>query len=322
MREEIETEAQAGRCVILLAVHNGARFLPEQLDSFAAQSHRAWDLIASDDGSEDESAAQLAAFADRMRDRGHCVDIVPGPAAGHASANFLTLLSRTDGADWVAFADQDDVWLPEKLSAATAMLAGCAPETPTLYCSRTWITGTDLQDPVPSRRFARAFGFRNALVQNIAAGNTIVLNRAAADTARKAAAAALEVARLPAHDWWLYQLITGAGGRILHDDTPRLYYRQHGGNQIGAHRGTRAALVRLRALLSGRFRAWNAENIAALEAAGDLLTEENRAVLRSFAALRGMRFRARLAAFGALGLYRQTRLAQAATWLAVALGRI
>lgn len=310
----------AGRLTILLAVWNGATYLPAQLDSFAEQDFAGWDLLAGDDGSDDGSADILRDFA--ARTPGHRIEVIDGPRAG-GTAHFLTLLTRApDTARWIAFADQDDVWMPEKLTRATQMLAMVPEDEPCLYCSRTLVTGPDLQDPVPSRAWSRPIGFRNALVQNVASGNTIVLNRAAAALCRRAAPAALAVPGLPAHDWWLYQIVTGAGGRVLHDDRPSLYYRQHGGNQVGANRGLAAALVRARKILNGSYADWNAANIAALSAARDLLTPENRARLDTFARARAERFPRRVRALAGLRLYRQTLLTNAAFWGAAILGRI
>lgn len=310
-----------GRLSILLAVWNGAEYLPAQLDSFAAQGFAGWDLIAGDDGSTDASAEILRDFAARMAGR-HRVDLVEGPRAG-GTAHFLTLLTRVpEDARWAAFADQDDVWMPEKLDRAVAMLAGVPEDIPCLYCSRTLVTGPDLDNPVPSPDWTRPFGFRNALVQNVASGNTIVLNRAGLDLTRDAAAAALAVPGLPAHDWWVYQMITGAGGRVLHDDRPSLYYRQHGENQIGANRGTGAALMRAGKILGGVYADWNAANVAALTAVRDRLTAENRDCLDRFARLRAAPAWRRIPAFARLGLYRQTGLTQAVLWAALILGRI
>lgn len=312
---------EAERVLIVLAVRNGAAHLRAQLQSFAAQDFSRWDLLAGDDGSTDDSPAQLAAFAKEMQPQGHAVRIVPGPQIGGA-AHFISLLQQAPEATrWLAFSDQDDVWVPEKLDRAISSLETASDDQPSLYCSRTWVTDADLNNPVLSRPWPRAFGFRNALVQNVAAGNTIVLNRAAIALAQRAAPAALAVPDLPAHDWWLYQIVTGAGGQVLHDDQPGLYYRQHGTNQIGANHGIKAGAARAAAIFSGVYARWNAANIAALTGAGTL-TPENQARLERFAALRARPTLARLSALHRLGLYRQTPLTQAALWLAAALNKI
>ena len=71
--------------------------------------------------------------------------------------------------------------------------------------------------------------FANSLVQNIASGNTIVLNRAAkqliTETAKNAA--------LISHDWWCYIMVSGAGGKIHYDPEVTIKYQQHSKNTIG-----------------------------------------------------------------------------------------
>ena len=195
-------------------------------------------------------------------------------------------------------------------------------DIPALYCSRTWITDAHLGNRRLSALFTKPPGFANALVQNIAAGNTILLNRAAAGLARAAAPGAVGIADLPAHDWWLYQLVTGVGGTVVRDPAPTLLYRQHDANQIGANDGWRARMSRIGMLLGGRFSDWNAANITALETLGTHLTPKNRDALARFAALRQRALPGRVWGFARSGLYRQTALGQAALWLAVLLRRI
>lgn len=323
MTEQADTgQAKTGSVVILLAVHNGAEFLRAQLESFTAQSYRDWQVFAGDDGSTDDSREILKSFAEQSLIKGNRVDIVNGPCAGTSAIHFFSLLTRAPDTPWLAFSDQDDVWLPEKLARAVAALEPLDPTRPALYCSRTWVTDADLGNPVLSRNYTRPLGFRNALLQNIAAGNTIVLNRAAADLARRAAPPAMRGTGVQGHDWWLYQLITGAGGQIIQDSTPTLYYRQHGRNLVGANHGFAAAVKRTMAVLNGVYLRWNAANIAALEPVSNLLTPENRTILRDFADLGKRPLLTRIRTFHRLDLYRQTRFTQAAVWVALLLRRL
>jgi glycosyltransferase involved in cell wall biosynthesis len=303
--------------VILMATYNGARFLQDQLESIAAQDHTNWHLVISDDGSTDQTGAIAASFAVQSPK----VRLQTGPRAG-ATANFMSLLARQPictPQNWIAFCDQDDVWLPDRLSRGIAGLARLDPARPALFCSRTLIVDQALKAGRLSAARPRATGFRNALVQNIAAGNTILLNPAAA---RLAIAAAARQPDPVVHDWWLYQLITGAGGQIVHDDRPTLLYRQHGVNEIGANDGGAARLKRVLQLLNGQFNRWNAKNITALRSASDLLTLENRGLLEGFAALHDKGFAARLRGLHHLGLYRQTTISSLALWLAAAIKRL
>lgn len=305
------------RIVILLALYNGAKHLGAQMESYANQSLVDWSLLVSDDGSRDDGPQMVRDFA-----AGRDVRLIDGPRRGYA-ANFLRLIAAVGPqAAAVALSDQDDVWLPEKLARGMAALEG--KDGPVLFCARTRVVGPELQERGLSAVWTQPFGFANALVQNVAAGNTIMLNRAALDLAQEAirrmqAAAANDIV---VHDWWLYQLISGAGGLVLHDAEPALLYRQHSGNLIGDNAGVLAKLRRLAMVVTGTFQDWNGRNIKAMQAAGDLLTPASRAVLARFATLRGAGIIGRLRGLSQSGLYRQTLTGQATLWFSALIGRI
>ncbi|MDO5611800.1 MAG: glycosyltransferase [Paracoccus sp. (in: a-proteobacteria)] len=302
--------------VILMATYNGAAFLPRQLASIAAQTHRNWRLICSDDGSTDDTRAVIAGFA-----AGHTpgqVQIIDGPRAG-ATANFLHLIAQAAPGAWLAFSDQDDDWHPDKLHRAVAMTT--PRPGPAHYSARTLICDADLNVLTESPRFARPFGLRNALVQACTAGNTSVFNPAAA-AILQAGAAAARAAHVVSHDWWAYQLIAGAGGAILKDDTPVLKYRQHGANEMGRNDTAAARRKRLAMLFDGSFGGWLAANHAALTGAGDLLTARNRAVLHDFGAALHAPGPVAAARLARLGLYRHETAGTAALYAAAAMGRL
>ncbi|UMA64722.1 glycosyltransferase [Roseivivax marinus] len=306
------------RITILIAVYNGGAHLAEQLDSLAAQTHGNWRLVASDDGSADNSRSVLDAFA-----ADHDVETVDGPRAG-ASENFMSLLRRVGAASdgdpgWLAFADQDDIWLEDKLARSVAALAGIDPDTPALFCSRSWIADADAKPLRASPPRPRPLGFRNALVQNVVAGNTIVVTPAAA---RLLCAAAAEAGPVVIHDWWVYQVMSGAGAVLIHDDTPTLHYRQHGANEIGANDSARERARRIGMILNGRYRAWNETNIAALRRSSARLLPENRERLERFAEMRRAALPLRLWKLGRLHLYRQSTMSTVALWVAALLRRL
>ncbi len=263
---------------IVLGMFNGAPFLRDQLESIGRQTHRNWTLHIRDDGSRDDSIDVAKCFAATMPGRDIRID--RGAHRGFAR-NFLTLLGAVPmDADAVAFCDQDDVWLPGKLTHALTQLARIPAGRPALYCGRTILTDRALSAPIgASPEFTRPPSFRNALVQNIAGGNTMVMNRAALDLARVSADYRGPV---PAHDWFIYQLVTGADGTVIYDRAPQVLYRQHGGNLIGANQGMMARLKRLAALSERPVARWSDQNLDALGAISPLLTPENRDILRRF----------------------------------------
>ena len=125
------------------------------------------------------------------------------------------------------------------------------------------------------------------------------------------------------HDWWLYQLVSAVDGRVHYDPQPMLKYRQHPNNAIGSNLGWRARLVRFRMMLNGRFRDWNATNIAALRRLpAQLISPENREVLELFAKARSASLLKRLRYLRQSGVYRQTLLGNVSLFAAAILKKI
>ena len=322
----MQQESGAVNVCILMAVHQGAAFLRDQLESFTAQTLINWSLIISDDSPQpdDGSGAILQAFlAAQLKEQGRDITVRSGPRSGFA-ANFLTLLRDVpDDALYAAISDQDDVWLPDKLARAVAMIGADTDAIPTLYCARTNVVDADLTHVGISPAFRHAPAFENALVQSIGGGNTMVLNRAAIDLVRQAATDDLQGSgTVVAHDWWLYQIISGCGGVVLRDDTPVLLYRQHGGNMIGANRSFGARVGRGFAVLGGRLKSWNRINMAALTVSEHRFTPTARAALARYRAAQHGPIWRRLTALRASGVWRQSKADTVALYLASALGRL
>jgi hypothetical protein len=229
------------RVAILLSTYNGARFLPAQLKSFLAQTHENWVLHWRDDGSTDATLRLMQNFTAEVGAE-RCIQ---SPSSGQhlgAPRSFLALLSETLGAAAVAFADQDDVWLPEKLDCALGLLVPAGDE-PALYCARQYLVDEKLDGARLSALHRSHTGFPACLTQNIANGNTLVMNAAAA-----ALVATAGYPQDSVHDWWSYIVVAACGGRILFDTRPQVLYRLHKHNLIGRsqpeHRRALAALRR------------------------------------------------------------------------------
>ena len=93
---------------IIMNVRNGAATLRVALQSAFAQTYRDWELIVWDDCSSDDSAKIVAEFTDpRLRYFLAPQDTSLGQAR--------ELAMRQARGEWLAFLDQDDIWLPRKL---------------------------------------------------------------------------------------------------------------------------------------------------------------------------------------------------------------
>ena len=301
---------------ILLCTMQGHGYLQAQLDSIAGQTHQEWSIWASDD-SPDQRTLEILNDYQRRLGPGR-LTICRGPEKGFA-ANFLSLAcSDRISADYFAYADQDDLWEPDKLARSLEWLLTVPSGVPALYCGRTRKVDENNQELGFSPLFTRPPGFANALVQSIASGNTMVFNRAARHLLQ-IAGPALPVA---AHDWWTYLLVSGSGGQVLYDPLPTVRYRQHEDNLIGTKGHWRKRLAHGWLLLRGNFRNWNEINITALQTMRSRLTVENQGRLDEFVKARDSGLLVRVTGCRRAGVYRQSWFGNLGLVAAVVLKRI
>ncbi len=227
---------------ILLSTFEGERFLVPQLHSLLSQTHRDWVLYWRDDGSTDGTRKVMRDFLKRIGPE-RSVVLEENMRVG-ATESYMRLLRRAyaDGNPVLAFADQDDVWLPEKLSRGISALTAVPDETPALYFARQVLVDARLRHIALSPRVRRPPGFPTCLTQNLATGCTVLMNREAMAllAERPAPSAGL-------HDWWSYIVVAAHGGRLIADNEPTVLYRQHDSNTVGAPRSlSRRAIAALR----------------------------------------------------------------------------
>lgn len=287
------------KVAVLLCTYNGQRYLSDQLDSVAAQTYPNWVIWVSDDGSQDNTLSILAEY--RSKCSNGRLSIVQGPRRGFV-ANFLSLSCRDDiHAEYYAFCDQDDVWEGDKLQRALDWLQSIHEDIPALYCSRTRLVDANNNSIGFSPLFSKPPVFANALTQNVASGNTMVFNHAARLLLHEAG----KDVSVVAHDWWLYLLVTGAGGKVFYDTYPSLRYRQHDANVVGVDLRWSALWLQFRKLWRGHFREGNGRHIRALRGLRARLTPESWETLNAFAAARDRWLIPRLLGLKQSGVYRQ-----------------
>lgn len=307
--------SRSNSLAIIMCTHNGAQFIREQLDSIAKQTHTNWDLYIYDDGSSDQTSNIISEYSKTVSNK---VQFIP-VQYGHFAKNFLSAACNTPGHyDFYAFSDQDDIWEENKLESAIRLLETLDAQKPNLYCSRTELVDSDANHIGLSPLFIRKPSFKNAIVQSIAGGNTMVFNK----TARDIITGVGSDIEIISHDWWVYQLITAVGGNILYDNVPHILYRQHSKNLIGSNNGLCAKIQRFGMLLNGRFRKWNDSNVNALNRARHLLSEENLILLDRFIAMRNSNIIGRIVNFYKSGVYRQTFLGNIGLFVGVLLNKV
>ena len=299
-RAAAAAEALDPMICIALSTHDGHSFLEPQLQSIVAQSHARWTILWRDDGSSDDTPAMMRTFA-AADGAGRVIEVNDRRGRLGITGSFMALVGRVPPGQVLAFADQDDVWLPDKLARGVEALKRVQAELPALYCARQLLVDSDLHTLGESASLAQPIGFPQSLTQNIATGCTVMLNPAAVRLLT-----AMRPPQHTLHDWWAYLVVTAAGGQVLMDDTPTVLYRQHSDNAVGVKLAfwarALAALRRGPGAFMGTLRA----HVAALDEQQDLLhpaAQETLAVIT--AALRGG-WRRRLGALRLPGFRRQT----------------
>jgi glycosyltransferase involved in cell wall biosynthesis len=215
---------------VLLATFNGEKFLHEQLQSLVSQNKVTVRVYVNDDGSTDETLAILEAW----KEKGLIVEITHSLQVGPTSA-FLKLLAWHNNADYVAFCDQDDVWRENKLFESISQIGHDGPHL--IFSSRSYIdkNGSLLGH---SKKLRRPPSFENALIENIAPGNTLLLNKSAIKIVNS-----YDNPKVCHYDSWIYLLISGLG-TCIYIESGLVKYRIHKHNFVGVSNRRLRAIFR------------------------------------------------------------------------------
>lgn len=219
---------------ILMATYNGEKFIAEQIDSILNQTYQNWKLIIHDDGSNDLTIEIIKKY--RKEDSERILLIEDGVILNDAYKNFFHLLTIIDNEfDYIMFSDQDDVWLPSRVS----LFCNCLleheiknPNIPMTVFSDAIVVGEHLELISASRdRYVRANPLtaksRYLLaIHGSVYGCAMIFNKLSY----------VDLFPLPkfriAHDKWVALTTIGKGENIFLDKATMLY-RQHQNNFSG-----------------------------------------------------------------------------------------
>jgi hypothetical protein len=217
---------------ILLSTYNGERYLDAFLTSLAAQDVGNWTLTIRDDGSSDGTLEIIRSWVRKLPARIH---LLQGENPGNIGVvrSFSRLL-ETSTAPYVMFADQDDIWLPGKvrltLTAMRERERKTDPTQPILVHTDATIVDAQLHPSgatVWRRQGISPAGrskFSRILVENVALGCTMMLNRPLVEVVR------FLPSDMGYHDWWI-ALVASAFGELVALYEPQILWRRHGANE-------------------------------------------------------------------------------------------
>ena len=271
---------------VLLATYNGEQFIREQIESILTQDYSCLRILASDDGSRDETVTILVEYAQQYPSRFRM--LAQQERTGSAKANFLRLM-KASTAEYACFADQDDVWLPSKVGRSMEAMQRLENQygknLPLLVFTDLRVVDEHLKtihssmwnlmdvDPKCIHRLERVVN------RSLVTGCTSMINRPMLELARTMPEGATM------HDRWIGLLAAAMGAAaFLPDQT--VFYRQHENNVIGA--GTKPSFIAsVRRAVNGRGRRAErarSEREAALllDLYGSRMSERSAAILRAY----------------------------------------
>ena len=217
---------------VALATYNGEKYLGEMLDSIEAQDYPHLELVIADDASTDATPRLL----EQRPWRRSCKRLQTSDRLG-VIGNFGRAIAACS-ADYVAFADQDDLWREDKLSRMLARLQTLeqqhGKETPLLVFSDLALID-EQRAPLADSFFTHAkksphcTRLEDFLVSNHVPGCAMLVNRALIQRAMPVPLT------FHMHDWW-FIMVAAAFGAIDYVDEPLIQYRQHTNNTVGVRR--------------------------------------------------------------------------------------
>jgi rhamnosyltransferase len=230
----------------LLAAYNGMQWIEEQLASILDQSAVDVTVYISIDPSTDGTESWCETYAAQHP------EVLVLPAAGSfggASRNFFRLIRDVDleGYDFVAFADQDDVWHSNKLQRATQAIQARRVEAYSSNVTAFWPDGSTHVLDKAQPQVAWDFLFEAA-----GPGCTYVMSKKLADSLKASMLANWQrLQGVSLHDWYCYAFARSHGYRWYIDPEPSMDYRQHERNQVGANKGLSPLIARYKTIHDG-----------------------------------------------------------------------
>lgn len=217
------------KILILLSTYNGEKYLKEQLGSIFAQSYKDFEIIARDDGSNDETINILKSYNIKILDTDKNLG---------AKLSFSTLLdyavTNTD-ANYFMFCDQDDIWKSDKIEKTIARMKELEKKNLDLpLLVHTDLEVVDEKLNVLNKSFWKyekrdpsLNSINRLIMQSTVTGCTMMINRKLAEMSLPISENSIM------HDWWI-SMIASSFGKIAYLEESTISYRQHSSNDTGS----------------------------------------------------------------------------------------
>lgn len=211
------------KVIVLMSTYNGMTHLQEQVDSIFNQVYDGEiEIFARDDGSKDDTVSFLKNYPKTELRK---IVIQQGKNVG-PQKSFLGLIKDAGSADYYFFADQDDVWLPNKIERGVSSLRDA--KNAAVYCSNYTVTDEALN--VKDEAFIKKtplFTPIKTLLYNQVPGCCMAFNKSMMDLLKQ-----VNVDNVMMHDSMLLSLASYVGS-VKYDSQSGILHRIHGNNVVG-----------------------------------------------------------------------------------------
>ncbi len=234
---------------ILMATHNGLQWISDQIDSIINQDNVSITLFISDDLSQDSTYDFISSnFANHDQ-----IMLLPlHSPLGSSGGNFYRLILEVEikKFDYVAFADQDDIWELDKLSRHIEILKANHADGVSSNVMAFWPDGR--KKLLNKSQTQKAFDY---MFESAGPGCTFLMTPWLVGKVREELLDEASPARdFALHDWLAYAVCRAHGRKWVIDSVPSVQYRQHQHNVLGANVGLKAKIARLAKLKQGWYK--------------------------------------------------------------------
>jgi len=239
---------QNPKVAVLMATYNGKQWLAVQIASILQQEGVDLTLFVSDDSSTDGTIEYIRQLADSDS---RVLVLPKTERMGSAGTNFYRLIRKVDVSefDYVAFADQDDIWHANKLSSHVDLIRANDAEAVSSNVMAFWPDGR--QKLIVKSQPQRECDF---LFESAGPGCTFLMTPWLVGRVKYQLINNEAAQEVTMHDWLTYAICRAYDKTWIVDPTPSIKYRQHQNNVIGANAGLRAVLARLKKINNGWYR--------------------------------------------------------------------
>ncbi len=204
------------KAILLISTYNGEAYLEAMLDSVVAQTYENLQVYIRDDGSKDRTVEILNEYQEKYSN----IHIIEGDKNLGYPACFYYLTDNAPEADYYFFADQDDVWFPDKVSRAVKRLSK-EGEGPLAYYAGYVVCDGNLEEVSRSAKVNKEIKFKDTIYEVCGLEFTMAINSEAMKLLN-----ANKPTFSSARGIWMSMLFSGLG-RVIYDNEPCAYYRRH-----------------------------------------------------------------------------------------------